>query len=300
MKFPKKVLIYAINKAENNILKLMSDKLYLKMLYRLNLGKKLDFENPNTFNEKLQWLKIYDRNPQYTQMVDKYEVKKYIENKIGAEHVIPTLGIWNSFDEIDFDLLPNQFVLKCTHCGGVYICKDKSTWNTKEIAKKINISLRKNYFWHVREWPYKNVLPRIIAEEYIANDEQEYKDNSLIVYKVFCFGGEPYLLQVIQNDKRKDETIDYFDTEWNLLDLKQNFPNSKVHLEKPQQLSRMLELSRNLSQGMAFLRVDWYIKNETLLFSEFTFYSDAGMAKFEPADWDEKLGEMIDLKGFEK
>lgn len=300
MNFPKKVLLYAINKAEDNILKLMSDKLYLKMLYRLNIGKKLDFKIPKTFNEKLQWLKIHDRNPKYTQMVDKYEAKKYIENEIGKKHIIPTLGVWDNFDEIDFDSLPDQFVLKCTHCGGVYICKDKTNFNKQEIGKKIKSSLKKNYFWHVREWPYKNVHPRIIAEEYIANDEQEHHDNSLIVYKVFCFNGEPYLLQVIQNDKRKDETIDYFDTEWNLLDLKQNFPNSKIHLKRPEQLLEMLELSKKLSQNIAFLRVDWYIKKGTLLFSEFTFYSDAGMSKFEPSEWDEKLGEMINLKGIKK
>lgn len=295
-----KILCYCCSKTEQNLLTHLNDKMYLKMIYRIRMGIKLNLKKPITFNEKLQWLKIHDRKSAYTTMVDKYQVKKFISKKIGKEYVIPTLGIWNKFEEIDFSSLPEQFVLKCTHCGGVYICKDKSSLNINDIKKKINSTLKKNYFWHLREWPYKNVPPKIIAEEYIKNDDAEQIDNSLIVYKVFCFDGKPYILQVIQNDKRPNETIDYFDTEWNLLKLKQNFPNSKTHLKKPQKLDEMLNLSHKLSKGIPFLRVDWYISNNELLFSEFTFYSDAGMAEFEPKEWDYKLGEMIKLKRVKK
>ncbi len=273
------------------------DKFFLRCLYKAYTKKSLNLKNPKTFNEKLQWLKLHDRKPEYTKMVDKYEAKKIIEEKIGKEYVVPVIGIWDKFEDIDFESLPQQFVLKCTHSGGVIVCKDKLKLDLEEAKRKINRSLNINYFWHGREWPYKNVEPKIMAEEFIPNSREEDTDSSLVVYKVFCFNGEPRILQVIQNDKREDESIDYFDTDWKLLNLKQNFPNSEVHLDKPERFEEMLCLSKKLSEGKTFLRVDWYVSNGRLLFSEFTFYSDAGVASFKPEEWDYKLGQWIDLTG---
>lgn len=271
----------------------LSDKMYLKLMYRARLGKRLNLKNPKTFNEKLQWLKLYNRKPEFTKMVDKYEVKKYVADLIGEECVIPTLGVWDKFEDIDFEALPNSFVLKCTHdSGGLVICKDKSQLDLAAAKSKIERSLKRNYYKHGREWPYKNVKPRIIAEEYM---EDENSKESLNVYKVMTFSGEPKIIQTIQNDKKSNETIDYFDTNWNLLDLRQNFPNSEIKLSKPEKLEEMLSLSRLMGEGFSFLRIDFYEVNGKVYFSEFTFYSDSGTAKFKPCEWDEKLGDYIKL-----
>ena len=266
------------------------DKIYIQMAYRIAMKKKLDLKAPETFNEKLQWLKLYDRKPEYTTMVDKHEVKQHIAEKIGPEYVIPTLGVWNRFEDIDFDSLPKQFVLKCTHnSGSIVICQDKSMLDKELAGKKLSNRLKLNYYWGNREWPYKNVKPRILAETYMQDGDKQ----CLPVYKVFNFNGEPRIIQAIQNDKTENETIDYFDTQWNLLPLRQNYPNSTVPLEKPEQLEQMLQLSKTLSKGFPFIRTDWYVINNRLYFSEYTFYSDSGMAKFQPEEWDRKLGKWI-------
>ena len=274
----------------------MPDEKLIKKKFKLAFGRELDLANPKTFNEKLQWLKLYNRKPIYTTMVDKYEVKKLVADIIGDEHIIPTLGVWESFDEIDFDSLPDQFVLKCTHdSGGLVICRDKGKLDLIAAKKKIVRSLKRNYFWQSREWPYKDVKPRIIAEKFMSDDVHD----SLIVYKIFNFGGEPKIIQVIQDDKTPKESIDYFDTDWNLLDLRQNFPNSTVHLPKPQKLDVMLEFSRKLSKDAApFIRTDFYEINGEIYFSEFTFFSDSGFAKFTPGEWDERLGNWINIDKF--
>lgn len=270
----------------------LTDAEYLSKLYESKFGKKLNLENPKTFNEKLQWLKLNDRKPEYTIMVDKHSVKKYVEKKIGKQYVIPSLGVWNNFSEIDFESLPQQFVLKTTHgCGGMAICRNKQQFKIDKIRNNFKKSLKQNYYYHVREWPYKDVPPRILAEPFMKDD----KSDVLIVYKVFNFNGVPRIIQVIQGDKTKYESIDYFDIEWNLLEMHQNYPNSKVHLSRPKVLGEMLMLSRGCSEGFPFLRTDWYIVNGQIYFSEFTFYSDAGMAPFHPADWDLVLGKWIKL-----
>ena len=293
LKHPKQIYGFF---ASRGMLNWVSDKAYLKMVYKNSFGKKLNLKNPQTFNEKLQWLKLYNRKDIYTAMVDKYQVKKLITDKIGADYIIPTINVYDKFEDINLDELPNQFVLKCTHdSGGLVICKDKSCLDLEKAKKKIKKSLKVNYFWLSREWPYKNVKPRIIAEEFVGEIS-----NSLVVYKVFCFNGTAKIIQVIQGDKTKQESIDYFDDNWNLLDLRQNYPNSLEHLPKPQLLDEMLKLSGELSKGYPFLRVDWYIVNNKLKFSEFTFYSDSGLSKFYPDEWDLKLGEMIKLDKMEK
>lgn len=276
-----------------SMLSVLSDTMYLKLLFRLKFDKALNLNTPQTFNEKLQYLKLYDRKPIYTQMVDKYSVKEYVSDIIGSEYIIPTLGIWDSFDDIDFDTLPEKFVLKCTHdSGGLVICRDKSKLDKEAARKKIEKSLKTNYYWRGREWPYKNVPARIMAEAYMQDGDNE----SLPVYKFFCFGGRACIIQTIQNDKTPDETIDYFDREWTLLDLKQNFPNSLNPLVKPNLFDKMLEIADVLAKVKKnFIRVDLYYINGKIYFSEFTFFSDSGMAVFHPEHWDERLGEMIDL-----
>ena len=273
--------------------RLIPDKLWIQIKYFQWFKKLPNLKNPQTFNEKLNWLKLYDRRPEYTTMVDKYEAKKYVSDLVGSEYVIPTLGgPWNSFDEIDFDSLPEQFVLKTTHdCGGVVICKDKNTFDKNKAKVFLEKHLKNNYYLTCREWPYKNVKPRIFAEAYMKDGENDF----LPVYKIMCFSGVPKIIQTIQNDKQPNESIDYFDTEWNLLKLKQNFPNSENPLSKPEKLAEMLEIAKVLSKGKNFIRVDLYVINEEIAFSEHTFYSDAGLAKFHPEGWDEKLGNWIVL-----
>lgn len=271
----------------------MPDAEYLKRAFRASMGKELNLEKPRTFNEKLQWLKLYDRKPQYTAMVDKYEAKNYVAERIGEEYIIPTLGVWDSFDQIDFDSLPEQFVLKCTHdSGGLVICRNKSLLDKATAKEKIQSSLKVNYYYHGREWPYKDVKPRIIAETYMEDNQGL---ESLPVYKIMTFGGIPKIIQTIQNDKKPNASIDYFDTNWNLLDLRQNYPNSKKPFDAPETLEQMLKLAEKLSVGTHFLRVDFYQVNGKVYFSECTFYSDSGMAAFYPEQWDLTLGNWIQL-----
>ncbi len=270
----------------------MSDEEYLKRAYKYRMGRDLDLENPRTLTEKLNWLKVYDHNPEYTIMADKYAVKKFVADKIGAEHVIPLLGVYDSFDEIDFDALPEQFVLKCTHdSGGFAICRDKSRFDIKRARKILSRSLKRTYGVSNREWSYKNVPHKIIAEKYM----QDGDNPNLPVYKIFTFNGVPKLIQAIQDDKTPYETIDYFDTNWQRLKLRQNFPNSKIPYEKPKCFDEMLEIAAKLSAGIPHVRVDLYQIDGKVYFSEFTFYSDAGFVGFEPPEWDEILGSWLQL-----
>ena len=274
------------------ILKFIPDEMMIKLEYRLKIGKKLRLNPPVTFNEKIQWLKLNDKKPLYTKMVDKYEVREYIKEQIGEEYLVPIYGVWENIEDISFQKLPKSFVLKCTHdSGSVILCENKDELNIQEVKKKLRSRITKNSFWYGREWVYKEVKPRIIAEEYLKDRSNLY----LPVYKFFCFNGEPKIIQSIQNDKQENESIDYFDINWNLLKIKQRFPNSETPFSKPDRLNEMLEIAKKLSKGIAFLRVDLYIINNKIYFSENTFYPDAGYSIFEPEDWDKKLGDWINL-----
>lgn len=268
-----------------------ADEKYLKILFKYLMGKECNFDNPQTYSEKLQWLKIYDRNPLYTQLVDKYEVRKFIEERIGSEHLIPCLGVWNHFDEIDFNKLPNQFVLKCTHdSGGLIICKDKSTLDLKQARKKIEHCLKRNYFLNHREWPYKDVKPRIIAEEYTVDESgYELKD-----YKIFCFNGEPKAM-FIATDRGTDTKFDFFDTEFHHLPFTNGHPNADKEIKKPENFDEMLRIAGILSKGMPEVRVDLYNVNGKILFGEMTFFHWSGLMPFEPEEWDYKFGSWIEL-----
>lgn len=273
---------------------LLPDKPFLKLMFYVRMNKRLNLKSPNTFNEKLQWLKLYDRKPIYTTMVDKYEAKKYVADNIGEEYIIPTLGVWDSFDEIDFDLLPNQFVLKCTHdSGGLVICRDKSALDMKVARKKITASLGMNYYLHGREWPYKNLKPRIIAEKYMESGN----DQDLIDYKFYCFGGEPKFLYVSHGlSDHSTAHISYASLNWEKLPFKRNdFSDFDELPPKPLNFDKMIELSKQLSANIPFLRVDFYEINNRIYFGELTFFPGSGFTSFNPEEWDYTLGSWIEL-----
>lgn len=267
------------------------DEKYLKKAFECRLGKPLDLNNPRTFNEKLQWLKLYDRKPEYTIMVDKYAVKKYVADIIGEEYIIPTLGVWNHFDEIDFDKLPNQFVLKCTHdSGGLVICKDKNKLDLKAAKKKIEKSLKRNYYWHGREWPYKDVKPQIIAEKYMSDDNTEF----LTDYKFFTFNGVPKIMYIAK-DHSQNPTPDFFDMNFNRLNIRMEDPNSENSYFKPELFDKMKLFSEKLASESKFLRVDFYVINKKLYFGELTFFHMSGFAPIYPEKWSYILGDWIKL-----
>lgn len=272
----------------------LTDKNFLKTKFKLVFGKELNLDKPQTFNEKLQWLKLYDRNPLYTTMVDKYKVKEYVANIIGKEYIIPTLGVYNNTEEVDFDKLPNQFVLKCTHdSGGLVICKDKSKFNYKAAYKKINKSLKRIYFWQCREWPYKNVSRKIIAEQYMEdNKTKELRD-----YKFFCFNGTPKMLFVASDRQKPNEEtkFDFYDMRFNHLPFTNGHPNSSEVIEKPKNFELMKDLARKLSQNIPHVRVDFYEINEKVYFGELTFSHWSGFVPFEPSEWDKKIGDWLIL-----
>lgn len=271
----------------------MSDEKFIKMRFKHNFGYEPDLDNPKTFNEKLQWLKLYNRQPIFSTMVDKYGAKEYVANIIGAEHIVPTLGVWDSFEEIDFPSLPNQFVLKCTHdSGGLVICKDKSKLDIDEAKQKIQKSLKENYYLHGREWPYKNVKPRIIAEKYI----EEADSKELVEYKIFCFNGVPKIILVCKGQAHgAGRTNDYCDLNLERLPFTSLFPNSEGELEKPALLPDMLKYAEILSKDIPQLRVDFYISNNTVYFGELTFFHNSGFCEFNPKEWNETLGSWITL-----
>ncbi len=272
--------------------KKMDDRRYIEIRYKAIFKKNINLEPPVTFNEKMQWLKLYNKNPLHSAMADKYLVKNYVAEKIGDQYVAKLLGVWDRVDDIDFTELPDQFVLKTTHdCGGVVVCKNKAALNLKKTKRFLRRHMKREYFYHCREWPYKNIKPRIIAEEFLEDAANEV----LPVYKILCFNGKPKIIQTIQNDKKPNETIDYFDTAWNVLDLRQNYPNSKTPLDRPKKLDEILEIAEKLAEGTSFIRIDLYSVNGEIYFSEFTFFSDAGFAPFHPEKWDKTLGDWINL-----
>lgn len=273
----------------------MPDDKFLKMTFKIRMGYDLDLEHPVTFNEKLQWLKLHDRKPEYTRMVDKYEVKKYVADIIGEEYVISTLGVWNHFDEIDFDTLPNQFVLKCTHdSGGLIIVKDKEKMNKYEARKRIEKSLKRNYFYGCREWPYKDVIPRIIAEEYVEdNVDKELRD-----YKFYCFNGHVEAVLVASNrqNPKKKMCFDYFDADFRHMELVNEWhPNAEEIPHKPRKFAEMKYLAEVMSKGFPHIRVDFYEANDHVYLGELTFSDMGGFLIIHPDDWDKKWGNLIDL-----
>lgn len=274
--------------------RLIPTKLFLKLRYYETFHRRLNLRDPRTFNEKLQWLKLYDRNTIYTTMVDKYNAKKYVADIIGEEYIIPTLGVWEKFTDIDFDSLPNQFVLKCTHdSGGLIICKDKATLDISSARNKIERSLKKNYFWHGREWAYKNVNPHIIAEQYMENDS----GNGLIDFKFYCFNGVPKFLYVSKGlDNHATASISFVNLDWSFSPYERSDYKSINELpQKPSCFEEMIEISKKLSAGIPFLRVDLYQINNHVYFSELTFSPGSGFMPFKNPKHDIEIGNMLQL-----
>lgn len=273
------------------------DSIYLRLLYYRRLGGGVNLKNPKTFNEKLQWLKLYDRNPEYTRMADKCDAKEYVANIIGRQHIIPTLGVWTRFDEINFDELPEKFVLKCTHdSGGIVICNDKDKFDKPAAKSKIEKSLKRNYYWAGREWPYKNIKPRIIAEKYLADAEDNQIADELRDYKFFCFHGKVRCFK-IDFDRFTNHRANYYSTEKKLLKFgeKEFPPDFSKNLEIPPNINDMIRLAEKLSAGYPFIRVDLYDIAGQIYFGELTLYPACGFGAFIPPEWDLKLGEYLQL-----
>ncbi|RDU22849.1 glycosyl transferase [Anaerosacchariphilus polymeriproducens] len=272
----------------------LPDDTLLKFIYRIRFDKNLNLKNPRTFNEKIQWLKLYDRKAQYTRMVDKYAVRKLIKKNLGDEYLIPLLGVWNTFEEINFDELPNQFVMKCTHdSGSVIICKDKEKFDINEAKEKMKKALNRNYYYLWREWPYKNIKPRIIAEKYMLDESNsELKD-----YKFMVFNGEVKCSFVCHNRYGKEGLyVDFYDKDWNRMSFERHYHSSNIILPKPKNYDLMVKISEDFSKGIRFIRIDFYEINGKLYFGEFTFYPGSGLEEFSPEWYDKKFGSWLNLK----
>ena len=253
----------------------LPDKLFLSWMFRIKMGYKLDWKNPRTLNEKLQWLKFYNKNPQYTEMVDKYGVREYVKKTIGEEYLIPLLGVWDKFDDIDFDKLPKEFVLKCSHdSGGLVICRNKEELDKAAAREKIGKSLARNYYYRWREWPYRNIRPRIIAEQFMEDDLL----GGLPDYKFFCFDGRVDCVMVCVDRHLHDVKFYFFDRDWKFLK-----PNIEVQdlpddftIPKPEGIDKMFDIAAVLSKGLPFSRIDLYCVSGKVYFGEITFFPDSG------------------------
>lgn len=282
-----------MNNKVAKLLSLIPDTVYLHLRYKMHTGKNLNLRNPKRFNEKLQWLKLYDRRPEYVTMVDKVKVKDYIRDLIGEEYIIPTLGVWENVDDIDFDALPDKFVIKCNHNSGegMYICTDKSKMNVAEVKRRLKNGIEQDYYLCDREWPYKKVERRIIAEEYLDDGI----GNGINDYKVFNFNGEPCIIQV-DFDRFIEHKKNLYTLDWELCDFSFNYPaHPEIEIKRPENLEKMLEIAKLLSKGTPYMRTDFYEVNGRLYFGEITFFPASGYGTFTPDKYDKIFGEKIIL-----
>ncbi len=277
---------------------LLPDKVFLSLKYYKTFRVFPNWKSPKTFNEKLQWLKLYNRKPEYTILVDKYSVKKYVANIIGEEYIIPTIGVWEKPSEIDFNTLPSKFVLKATHDSGrVLICKDKESLDINAARSMMQKSIQRNFYAVTREWPYKNVKRRIIAEQYMEDED----DSELRDYKYMCFNGNVFCCFVCSERQSKDGLkVTFFDKQWNRLPFERHYPTSSVKIPKPSQYEKMIELASILSKNIPFVRCDFYEIKGKVYFGELTFFPGGGVEEFSPEEWDLTLGNLIDLNKLNK
>ena len=274
----------------------MPDKWYIKLKFRLMMGKWPDLKSPRSYSEKLQWIKLYDRRPEYTIMVDKVKAKEHVASIIGNEYIIPTLGVWDNPNEIDFDALPERFVLKCNHNSGLgmYICKDKSKMDVEKVKSDLRKGLKQDYYLSGREWPYKNVPRRILAEQYMETDS---KEEGLLDYKFFCFDGRVRAL-FIATDRNKGEhatRFDFFDEDFNHLPFTNGHPNAAIPPAKPNKFKEMKILASKLSKGIPQVRIDFYEVNGRVYFGEMTIFHWSGFMPYQPEEWDYRFGEWLKL-----
>jgi len=270
------------------ILRWLPERTYVNLRYRWQVGRKLNLDNPKTFNEKLQWLKFYNRNPEYTKMVDKVDARKYVSERIGEKHIVPLLGVWNSFDEIDFNQLPNSFVLKCNHDSGSYvIVEDKKSFDAKKARKRINRALKRNFYYNGKEWPYKNVVPRVFAEERMGYVELDYR--------FFCFAGEVKFIEVFI-DGVTNRRVNLYTPDWQYMPVRHQYPNAPEYTVcKPNNLNEMINVASKLSENIPFLRVDLWSIDGSIYFNELTFFPNGGFGDFSPQEWDKTIGEYLNL-----
>lgn len=273
----------------------MSDEAFLKMIYPFYIGERLNLCNPQTFNEKIQWLKLYYFDERFTCFVDKARVKEYVEKVIGSKYVIPTIGVWNDFNDINFNLLPNRFVLKTTHGGGgdgVVICDNKSKLDFKSARKKLSRNLREDISSYFKEWPYRNVPRKIIAEELVVMPEEQ----ELLDYKLLCFNGSVRCAFVGSNRfKEGGVRTTYYDRNWKRLPFERSNPSEIAGIEKPKHFEEMVDIAEKLSIDIPFVRIDFYEANNQIYFGEMTFFPGSGFLAFNPKEWDKKLGDWLDL-----
>lgn len=293
----KKILSPSIRRNLMYGLSFIPDELYVKLFYFSISGKWMDLKNPKGFNEKQNWLKLHDEHPEYTELVDKYTVRNHIDSTLGKGYMFPLLGKWKSFDDIDFDTLPNSFVLKCNHdSGSTKIIRDKTSLTEEELGKiksSFDAKLKKNSFYAGREYPYKRIKERYILAESLMVDENQ-PEKSVEDYKFFCFNGEPKVM-FIATDRATDCRFDFFDMDFNHLEIKNLHPNADRPIAKPEKFEEMKAIAAKLSSGMKFVRIDLYQLNGKIYFGEYTFFHGGGFAPFYPEEWERKLGDWIDL-----
>ncbi len=274
---------------------LFSDKLFLKLQYWILFEKKLNLKNPKSFNEKIQWLKLYDRKEEFTKMVDKIAAKDFVSSIIGNEYIIPTIGVWDNFDAIDFNELPNQFVLKCNHdSGGIVICNDKSKLNLTKAKNTLTESLKRNFYNKFREYSYKNIKPKIIAEELLSDNET----NDLLDYKFMVFNGKVKCSFVCSNrDSKEGLHVTFYDLDWNKMPFERLYPSSELAIPKPINYELMITLSEKIANAIPspFVRIDFYNLKGKIFFGEITFYPGSGFEAFQPEKWDEEIGNWLVL-----
>ena len=272
----------------------LPDKVFLEAAFRARFGRKLNLNNPETFNEKLQWLKLYNRKPEYTKMVDKYLVRDYVKEKIGEEYLIPLLGVWDDPEKIDFNELPMQFVLKCNHNSGLgmCICKDKNSQDINKVKEELKKGINQNYYLTSREWPYKDVPRRIIAEKYMVDESgYELKD-----YKFYCFDGKVKLVMINSDRMSSEKTkANYFDENYQPLDFVWGYENAEIPPQKPEKFEEMKYLAEKLSEGITHVRIDFYQTPSGIYFGEITFFDGSGFDAIEPIEWDYKIGSWLKL-----
>lgn len=289
VKDPKRAYLWITAKG---LTKWIPDQVHLEIRYRISIGKPLNLNEPRSFNEKLQWLKLHDRNPLYVRLVDKIGVKSWVIERIGDRFVVPTIAVWDSVDEIEIEKLPDKFVLKTNHdCGGVVVCDDRGTFDPEVARRKLQKHLSTNYFWGTREWPYRDVVPKVFAEKYIDHD----RSCDLIDYKFMCFGGQVGCIFTCSGRSEDDLRVDFFDLEWNHLPFERHYRNSDEAIDRPKSLSQMKSAAERLSEGIPFVRVDFYEVDGTPIFGEMTFYPGGGFEEFTPEIWDMRLGDMLEL-----
>lgn len=290
------------NLARTGIFDRMNDAEFLRLSFRLNTGQSLDLSNPRTFNEKLQWLKIHDRNPMYTQLVDKFRVKDWVRTRLGEQYIVPTFGCWAEVEDVDISSLPEKFVLKTNDDSGVVVvCSDKENFDLGEAKKRLKRSRKKNLYYRTREWPYKNVQPCVLAEQLLEAPCDSVAENpggpqgDLVDYKFMCFSGKVQCIFTCSNRASGDLRVDFFDREWDPLPFTRRFPRAEKLPSPPKTLLEMIWAAESLAVDLPFVRVDFYEVEGRCYFGEMTFYPGSGYEKFEPNEWDTILGNWLDL-----